>query len=551
MPVLLTRLRTIPLYVFFSFLLFCASTTLASAATYYVAKTGNDGNSCAMAQNQATPKKTINVGIKCLASGSTLVIRGGTYPERFDASVIPPSGTAGAPTTIKAASGETVTIRPSGSGNIFRIAKRSYLTVDGLTIDGANITSGQALSIGDDSHYIRIQNGVIKNILNAGSCVSTHTLANPSSNIQFVNNEVFNCRNPLLYAQDPSNGGAAHCIYLRATANLIEGNFIHECEGYGIASRSCNVTGGCITRNSIIRNNRVSKSVGRGIHIEGEDALVYNNVLFNNDYNPQPDPDVTSSVAGIYVALGSVNRAKLYNNTIYNTNGNCMWIRQGSGHIARNNICWQNTNNTIFDQTNATLSNNLFVNPLFVNAAGGDFCLQANSPAQGKGADCTTVGPNNGTVTFPGDTTPTPTPSTGTPCYTITSPQLAPAGFGVPYSAITSTHELLITAGCQGNDINVIVGNAQSPLLTYAWPTIHYWLGSTRKTAQLTCAESVSGWCRKEGNATITADQNETWLIGYACQWDGSRWWCGCRTSQCAAQNATGSLWQAQLIKKP
>jgi hypothetical protein len=139
----------------------------------------------------------------------------------------------------------------------------------------------------------------------------------------------------------------------------------------------------------------------------------------------------------------------------------------------------------------------------------------------------------------------------GTPCHTITSPELAPAGFGVPYSAITTTHELLIAAGCQGNDITVSVGSAQSPLLVYAWPTIHYWLGSTRKTTQLTCAESVSGWCRKEGSATITANQNETWVIGYACQWDGSRWWCGCRTSQCAAANATGSLWQAQLIEKP
>jgi hypothetical protein len=156
--------------------------------------------------------------------------------------------------------------------------------------------------------------------------------------------------------------------------------------------------------------------------------------------------------------------------------------------------------------------------------------------------------PGPGAGLTPGDT---PSPSAGTACHTITSPQTAPAGFSVPYSAITTTHELLIAAGCQGNDITVSVGSAQSPLLVYAWPTIHYWLGSTRKTTQLTCAESVSGWCRKEGSATITANQNETWVIGYACQWDGSRWWCGCRTSQCAAANATGSLWQAQLIEKP
>ena len=70
-------------------------------------------------------------------------------------------------------------------------------------------------------------------------------------------------------------------------------------------------------------------------------------------------------------------------------------------------------------------------------------------------------------------------------------------------------------------------------------------------TSSYAAAQSAARVPIHDGTATITADQNETWVIGYACQWDGRRWWCGCRTSQCAAQNATGSLWQAQLIKKP
>src|SRR5437667_6769750 len=72
---------------------------LAHGATYYVAKTGSDSNSCSRAQSQSTPKLTINAGAGCLNAGDTLIIKTGTYNEAL-LNVIP-SGTAGSPTTVK------------------------------------------------------------------------------------------------------------------------------------------------------------------------------------------------------------------------------------------------------------------------------------------------------------------------------------------------------------------------------------------------------------------------------------------------------------------
>src|SRR5215831_18782319 len=69
------------------------SPRVATAATYYVATTGNDSRSCATAQTRSTPKATIASGITCLSSGDTLYIRGGTYADVTIGNTVP-SGTS-------------------------------------------------------------------------------------------------------------------------------------------------------------------------------------------------------------------------------------------------------------------------------------------------------------------------------------------------------------------------------------------------------------------------------------------------------------------------
>src|SRR5262245_55746251 len=112
------------------------------AATYWVSTTGSDSNTCT---NSATPpatsagyKRNIGVnsssGLGCLSSGDTLIIRSGTYSESIYGIGSPqvqiPSGTAGAPTTIKPYTGETVTMRPPNSSHEDVIwTNRSYIVI--------------------------------------------------------------------------------------------------------------------------------------------------------------------------------------------------------------------------------------------------------------------------------------------------------------------------------------------------------------------------------------------------------------------------------------
>src|SRR5262249_32596853 len=87
---------------------------LAHAATYYVAKTGSDTNSCSSAQSQSTPKLTINAGAGCLSSGDTLIVKAGVYAEvlniPYGTSV--PDGTPGNPTILRSETPLGAIIRP-------------------------------------------------------------------------------------------------------------------------------------------------------------------------------------------------------------------------------------------------------------------------------------------------------------------------------------------------------------------------------------------------------------------------------------------------------
>ncbi|TCO91350.1 concanavalin A-like lectin/glucanase superfamily protein [Chthoniobacter flavus] len=90
------------------FVLGCLGLTdTGHAATYYVSPSGNDANTTTQAQNISTPWKTIQKAASSMAAGDTCLIRAGTYRETV---TMPISGTAAAPITFKAYTGEVATI---------------------------------------------------------------------------------------------------------------------------------------------------------------------------------------------------------------------------------------------------------------------------------------------------------------------------------------------------------------------------------------------------------------------------------------------------------
>jgi hypothetical protein len=121
-----------------SFILFFLPVS-ALTATYYIAKTGDDANSCTQARSQDTPKLTIQAGINCaINAGDSVLVKSGTYLESV---TVWKSGASGKPITLKAYPGNAVIWRApttdtdSLTGAI-SIMDSSYIRIEGFRFDG-------------------------------------------------------------------------------------------------------------------------------------------------------------------------------------------------------------------------------------------------------------------------------------------------------------------------------------------------------------------------------------------------------------------------------
>jgi hypothetical protein len=99
----------------FSCLLWVLSALPAGATTYYVANSGNNGNSCSTAQSStaSNAKATITQGLTCLALGATLRIQAGPYTDTIFTDLAGQTIVAGTswtnPTTIESYAVKAIT----------------------------------------------------------------------------------------------------------------------------------------------------------------------------------------------------------------------------------------------------------------------------------------------------------------------------------------------------------------------------------------------------------------------------------------------------------
>jgi parallel beta-helix repeat protein len=373
-----------PCSVIVSFLVCLCMASLAHAAsvTYYVSPSGNDGNTCAQAQNVSTPRKTFAAGVACLTSGDRLYLRAGTYAAS-PANAIPSGTSWSSATLIAAYPGETATIVAASSGTtLFYFAGPSYVILDGLVVDAASGHDG--LKISSPSHHIRFTNGEIKNAANQGVLTG-----GPGGN------EFLNCKIHHNGGRGPLGINYEHGMYLADNG----GGRIERCDiydnraGFGIHGY------GGTTSGYVIRNNRIWNNLRTGILLaDFAQTLVANNLVWGN---------------GGGIKVRDQNN-RIYNNTVYgNQNYPGIWV-MGAGHTLANNIVAYNTagygasgiyvepgtasvqlrhnlvaHNTLVDGSgSALLAGNLLgdqYEPRFVNAAAADFHLLAASPAINAG----------------------------------------------------------------------------------------------------------------------------------------------------------------------
>jgi hypothetical protein len=282
----------------------------------------------------SAPFQTAQKLASSLAPGETGCLEAGTYNENV---TFRTGGTAGAPITLASYPGQTATI----VGRIYVAEGADYTTLTGLDLDGANPGLLESPTI-DANHvtfsYDNVTNdhtGICFGIGSATWGWATDTL--------ITHDRVHDC------GQLPATN-LQHAFYIGgATDTTIEWNLIYANADRGIQLYP-EALGTTIDHNIIDDN-------GEGILISGaegvasSDTNVYDNVI--------SDANVRHDVESYWPAGNPV----------------------GVGNTVHDNCVWGGVEGTIDTSSGGyTASNNLTVNPEFVNAAAHDYEMNPASP---------------------------------------------------------------------------------------------------------------------------------------------------------------------------
>ncbi len=357
----------------------------SAAHTYYVSTTGSDSS----AGSAAAPFRTLHKGVSMLQPGDTLFIGGGTYAESL-INVIP-SGTASAPITLAAAAGQTPIIKPSSGSYAIQMTGASYVNFQGLTLDGSNLSGyGSAIvwlsttgSVGSDHN--RFTSCTLQGI--NGSNMQNFFVEGAATAAASCNyNQFINC-----VAGGNNASTDNHAWYVEGDYNVIDGCEAHDTGGEGIQIYMGGGVNGIDCSNNVVRNCKIHNAGSAGsrsglIVAVGDGNIAYNNLLYDNPTN-------------ISVAYGATN-TDLYNNTLYNStdtgdaNIDIGYNGGASNTTVRNNIMYGSRGADLLNYGSGTVADHntsSATNPLFVNAAGHDFHLQAASPDIDQGMTLSAV----------------------------------------------------------------------------------------------------------------------------------------------------------------
>lgn len=352
-------------------LLFLLPTSLRAADRYAVASGGVASGTC-----PTGTRCTLAYALTQLAAADRLILASGTYTTAIDSTSIPSGSDNNNHTIVQSESGDrtAVIIRPTTANNRNDVISitNNYITIRNLTVDAGGLTSGDnnvGISQVGASQYVLLSNLIIRNC--RGACVGSRdeAMGDDKNHLTVSNSTIGPCDVAV-----PSTG--VHCIYLRSRDNTISSNYIFgDVTGYAI--RGDVPASGIAPSNWVVSGNTIYDNASRGINFNaGSGHLIFNNILYDNDR-------AADSGAGILINGGVV---KAYNNTIVGTKGYCIWFITGAASEAKNNICYQNTMNSIQDDTgSATLLTNFTADPAFVNGATHNYHLLVTSGARNTG----------------------------------------------------------------------------------------------------------------------------------------------------------------------
>jgi hypothetical protein len=377
---------------------------LSGPQTYYVDATAPAGNGCAGAVSATTPVNTITTGISCLAAGDTLSIASGLYDEHLPDTI--PSGTsASAQTTVKAATPGEVLVRPTSlpSGTPIvavgttQAAGRSFLTMQGLTIDGSLLPAGTrviGLQVGSTStggartgsHDILLdQIRVVDLPNNNAACGQSQPsigiqVGQADSKVTLQQVTISNIgrgaiADPGTCAPDTMAYGVG--IAFGGSDSLLTGLDITQTQAHALTFRGLSAGGANIVRNSYVH------STGAGILLAcgGQSSVQVTNQLYNTIIASSGTfgqaPQAHSLVLGGACGGQTSTTTLVANSTIWNGKGSCVYVsgtsdgQASTNNTLRNLLCYANETNQVTvgsGATGTTIDHNLTTqDPLFVH----------------------------------------------------------------------------------------------------------------------------------------------------------------------------------------
>lgn len=281
-----------------------------------------------------------------------------------------------------------------GKGNA-SVVKNDYYehssegVIDGFIIQGGGGSGGGGIYNWGASPTISncvIRNNTVSGNGSAGGGV--HNAGNPASNPTFIN-----C---IFYNNAAERGGA---IYNNTRA----GSIIKNCH---FLNNHASLSGGAIQnyastvtiQNSIFHNNSSSGSGGAIANFETSNLNIYNSLFYKN--TAASWCVIINGSSGVWDEGGSiltiVNSSFEGNHNSSSSTTAAVGNFDGNSATIYNSIFWNNyrapdwQNNTAIPAygSNITASNNLTTqNPLFVDAANGNYQLQTGSPAINAGSN--------------------------------------------------------------------------------------------------------------------------------------------------------------------
>jgi hypothetical protein len=315
-------------------LLFFFVPALANAAQYYVSPSGNDS----AAGSQSAPFKTIQKGVNVAKAGDTVNVLPGTYNERVKTKT---HGTAGARITYRSTEKWKAKIvgQWSSDGDYVRI-EGFEITQNSTDSSGTDYGSSGIIHEGQHSHIV---GNHVHHVTGTGINSAGWTSANPYRGVD--NHIIGNL------VHDTGNKRLIHGIYFAHPQGTIKNNIVYNWPDYGI---------------HLWHNPR--------------DIEISHNLVFN------------SVAGGIVVGAGDSPGNGLVQNVTVSNN---IFINNGKGLTASgnvgpnnrfiNNLVFGNGKNVDVSTSEGTVRGTITADPKFVNFAGGDYRLQAGSPAIDKG----------------------------------------------------------------------------------------------------------------------------------------------------------------------